>query len=131
MTTRAMASVIKLSLLFALAGCDAFSPPQSSTSSHRYSSSSRSTSAHRCSTALGMNGKNDERSGDDEALRRAGSSTDRRGFVGAVGAAALTTFAASFQLITPPALAVGKQPGSRTTAPPNALLLVPALRAKV
>lgn len=29
------------------------------------------------------------------------------------------------------ALAVGIQPGERTTAPPNALLLVPALRAKV
>ena len=28
-------------------------------------------------------------------------------------------------------LAVGVQPGERTTAPPNALLLVPALRAKV
>eukprot|EP00903_Cladosiphon_okamuranus_P012664 g11844.t2 len=77
-----------------------------------------------------MNGKDAEGGGDDDAIRRADRSMDRRGFVGAVGAAALT-FAAAAQLTTPPAMAVGKQPGSRTTAPPNALLLVPALRAKV
>lgn len=77
-----------------------------------------------------MNSKDKERGRDDETSRRAGSSMDRRGFVGAVGTAALT-FAAAVQLTAPPALAVGKQPGSRTTAPPNALLLVPALRARV
>eukprot|EP00752_Nemacystus_decipiens_P009288 g8299.t1 len=78
-----------------------------------------------------MNNRDEGRGNDGEAARRAGSGMmDRRGFVGAVGTAALT-FAAALQATTRPALAVGKQPGSRTTAPPNALLLVPALRAKV
>lgn len=123
-----MASVIKLSLLLALAYCDAFSTLQSPTSSHRRGS--RSTSTHRRSTALGMDKEGTERDGDDETIRTARSSMGRGEFVGAVETAALT-FAAAVQLTTPPALAVGKQPGSRTTAPPNALLLVPALRAKV
>lgn len=59
------------------------------------------------------------------------SSLGRGGFVRAVGAAALTATAALLSRTTTPAFAVGQQPGVRTTPPPNALLLVPALRAKV
>lgn len=124
-----MASVMKLSLLLALACCDAFSTLQSSTSAQRRSSSSRSTSAHRRSTSLETKSEDEERGGDDEQIRKSGSSVNRGGFLGTIGRTALTF--AAVQLRTPPALAVGKQPGSRTTEPPNALLLVPALRAKV
>lgn len=76
------------------------------------------------SSSIEMRGRGSDT---DEAERRIGtsSSLDRGGFVRTMAAAALTlTFPGA-------ASAVGVQPGSRTTAPPNAFLLVPALRAKV
>lgn len=68
--------------------------------------------------------------GEEEERRIRGSGLDRGSFVRTVGAAALGLTAAA-ELAVQPSLAVLRQPGERTTAPPNALLLVPALRAKV
>lgn len=68
--------------------------------------------------------------GEDEERRIRGSGLDRGSFVRAVGAAVLS-FSAAAELAVQPSLAVLRQPGERTTEPPNPLLLVPALRAKV
>jgi len=68
--------------------------------------------------------------GEEEERRIRGSGLDRGDFLRAAGAAALS-FTAAAELTIQPSLAVLRQPGQRTTQPPNALLLVPALRAKV
>ncbi|CAM9735958.1 unnamed protein product [Scytosiphon promiscuus] len=117
-----MVSVRKLPTLMALAVCavhrsDAFhtsAPCRLSTEGVRARQSS--------SLDMGRRGADAKEA---ETRTSTGSSLDRGNFVRTVAAAALT--------LTLPgaALAVGVQPGSRTTAPPNAFLLVPALRAKL
>lgn len=68
---------------------------------------------------------------DEESIKESGSSTgsssDRRNFLR--GAASLVV--ANMALGCGLAYGVGVQPGERTTPPPNPLLLIPALRAKV
>lgn len=81
-----------------------------------------------CGSPMEMQGRNED--GHKRRISSSSGSVNRGGFVRAAAAAALTLTVAG-QRTTSSARAVGVQPGERTTAPPNALLLVPALRAKV
>lgn len=120
----------KFSLLLALAtfttSCDAFSitPPVVSRN-HHYNEIRMGLSSNPRRSSLEGQG-----SGGGEQEREISSSSSRGDFIRAVGAAALTVVALP-RTTTLPVFAVGVQPGVRSTAPPNALLLVPALRSKV
>lgn len=126
-----MALMRKFSLLLVLAGCttscDAFSTtPLVSLDHHHEIRTSLSSNPRRSSSLEGQGGGG----GEQERELSSSSSSGRGEFVRAVGAAALTV-AALPRATTLPVFAVGVQPGVRSTAPPNALLLVPALRSKV
>lgn len=104
------------------------------------SGSSRSIIDSRCSSHTSYNHRRSHRRSSLKAAKGGGeegkkfssspSSSDRRDFVRgaavALGGCSATIFGGGRK-----AWGVGTQPGERTTAPPNPLLLVPALRAKV
>lgn len=127
--------------------CDAFYGPVqviARTRHHRLcSSSSSNTSGRSGASHTSYNHRRSHRrsslkaaKGEGEEGRKCSSSSsspgssDRRDFV-RNAAVALVGCSATILGGSRKAWGVGTQPGERTTAPPNPLLLVPALRAKV
>lgn len=123
--------------------CDAFYGPVqviARTRHHRLCSSSSSASGSSGASHTSYNHRRSHRhsslkaaKGEGEEGRRCSSSpgsSDRRDFVRSA-AVALVGCSATILGGSRKAWGVGTQPGERTTAPPNPLLLVPALRAKV
>ncbi|CAM9192571.1 unnamed protein product [Ectocarpus fasciculatus] len=113
--------------------CDAFTTSsfRSSVADQHIMSNGLTTSRtgrRRCGSSVEMQGRKED--GQKRRISSSGS-VNRGGFVRAAAAAALTLTVAGQRTTSSPARAVGVQPGERTTAPPNALLLVPALRAKL
>lgn len=124
--------------------CDAFYGPVQVIARTRHhclcSGSSRSISDSGCSSHGSYNHRCSHRRSSLKAAKGGGdegkkcssspSSSDRRDFVRGA-AVALVGCSATISGEGRKAWGVGIQPGERTTVPPNSLLLVPALRAKV